>query len=63
MGKITNLLHEFQDIFPTKFSEIKGIVGDLGEINIPLSPNAKPIKQRPYRLNPRYKEKIKAELD
>ena len=63
VGKITNLLHEFQDLFPTKFSEVKGIVGDLGEMNIPLRPNEKPIKQQPYRLNLGYKEKVKAELD
>ena len=43
--KITYLLHEFQYLFPTKFSEIKGIVGDLGEMKIPLKPNAKSIKQ------------------
>ena len=52
MGKITDLLHEFQDMFPTKFLEMKGIVGDLREMKIPLRPNAKPIKQQPYRLNP-----------
>ena len=28
--KITDVLHEFQDLFPTKFSEMKGIVGDHG---------------------------------
>ena len=44
MGKITDLLHEFQDIFPTKFLEIKGIVEDLGDMNIPLRLNAKSIK-------------------
>ena len=32
-------------------------------MKIPLRPDAKPSKQRPYRLNPRYKEKVKAELD
>ena len=42
---------------------MKGIVGDLGEMKIPLKPNAKPDKQQPYRLNPRYKEKVKVELD
>ena len=47
---ITNLLHGYQDLFPTKFSEMKGIVGDLGEMKIPLNPNAKPTKQRPYRI-------------
>ena len=42
---------------------MKGIVGDLGEMKIPLRPDAKPITKKPYRLNPRYKEKVKAELD
>ena len=50
-------------MFPTNFSKMKGITGDLGEMKIPLKPYAKPVKQRPYRLNPRYKEKVKAELD
>ena len=51
MAKITNLLHEFQDLFLTKFSEMKGILGDLGEMKIPLNLDAKPMRQRPYRLN------------
>ena len=57
-----DLLHEFQDLFPTNFSEMKGIVGDMGEMKIPVKPDAKPVKQQPYMLNPRYKEKVKAEL-
>ena len=63
MGKVTNILHEFQDLFPTKFFEMKGIRGDLGEMRIPLKPDVKPINQRPYRLNPRYKERVKFELE
>ena len=59
-AKITDLLHEYQDLFPTNFSEMKGIVGNLGEMKIPLRSDAKTSKQRPYRLNPRYKEKVKA---
>ena len=42
---------------------MKGIVEDPGEMKIPLKPDAKPVKQEPYRLNPRYKEKVKDELD
>ena len=30
MAKTTDLLHEFQDLFPTKFYEMKWILGDLG---------------------------------
>ena len=46
-----------------KFSEMKGILGDIGAIKIPLKADAKPVKQRPYRLNPKYKEKVRMELD
>ena len=63
MAKITDLLHEFQDLFPTKFTEMKGILGDLGEMKISLNPDAKPVRQRSHRLNLRYKERIKVELD
>ena len=48
--------------FPTKFSYMKGIIGDLGEMKIPLNLDAKPVKQQPYRMNLRYKEKVKIEL-
>ena len=42
---------------------MKGIIGDLGVMKIPLKLDVKPVKQRPYRLNPKYKEKVKIELD
>ena len=42
---------------------MKGIVGDLDEMKILLKPDAKLVKQQPYRLNPRYKEKVKDEFD
>ncbi len=63
VGKVAELLHEYQDLFPTKFLEMKGIIGDLGVMKIPLKTSAKPVKQRPYRLNPKYKEKVKIEID
>ena len=50
VNKVTGLLHEYQELFPTNFSYMKGIVGDLGVTKIPLKRYAKPIKQRPYRL-------------
>lgn len=42
---------------------LKGILGDLGVMKITLKPDAKPVKQRPYRLNPKYKAKVREELD
>jgi hypothetical protein len=63
ISNIKNLLHEYQDLFPTKFTDMKGIKGTMGKMKIPLRENVRPIKQRPYRLNPKYKQKVKIELD
>jgi hypothetical protein len=57
-----DLLHEYQYLFPTTFSDITWIAGELGEMRIPLKLDAKQVKHRPYRLNPRYKEKVKEEI-
>jgi hypothetical protein len=32
-------------------------------MRIPLKLDVKPVKQRPYRLNPKYKEKVKIEIE
>ena len=57
--KIIDLLHEFQDLFLIKFFEMKGIFWYLGEMKIGLKLEANLVKQIPYWLNPRYKEKVK----
>lgn len=61
--EITVLLDEYQELFPTKFSDMKGILGNLGVTRIPLTLDVKPVKKIPYRMNPKYKEKVKEELD
>jgi hypothetical protein len=63
LERITELLREYSDLFPTTFIEMKGIVGDLGEMKIPLKPKARLVRQRPYRLNPMYKQKVKEKID
>jgi hypothetical protein len=63
VDKITELLHEYSDLFPMTFTEMKGIAGELGEMNIPLKPEAIPIRHMPYRLNPIYKQKVREEID
>ena len=63
MGKITDLLHELHYLFPTKLLEMKVIIYSMGEMNIPLKWDARPLKQRRYILNTRYKEKVNTKLD
>jgi len=63
VDKVIELLRKYHDIFPTKFSYLKGIIGDLGVIKITLKMEAKPIKQRLYCLNPKYKENVSLQLD
>jgi hypothetical protein len=60
---ITELLCEYNDLFPTKFTEMKGIAGELGEMKIPLRTKERLIRQRRYRLNPVYKKKVKIDID
>jgi hypothetical protein len=63
ISKITELLHEYRDLFPTRFTDMKGIKGPMGEMKIPLRPDGIPIKQRSYSLNPKYNQKVRIELD
>jgi hypothetical protein len=42
---------------------MKDIEGELGEMNIPLKLEARPVRQRPYRPNPIYKQKVKEKID
>jgi hypothetical protein len=43
MENIIELLHEYSDLFPTTFLEMKGVVGELGEMNIPLRSDEIPV--------------------
>jgi hypothetical protein len=61
--KIVDLLCEYQYLFLITFSDMKGIVRELGEMNIPLKPDANPVKKIPYRINLVYKKKIKEDID
>jgi hypothetical protein len=39
IDKITELLHKYQDLFQTKFIDMKGIKGTMGEMRIPFKPD------------------------
>jgi hypothetical protein len=45
IDKIIDLLHEYQDLFQTKFTKIKGIKGPMGEMMIPLKPGVNLVKK------------------
>jgi hypothetical protein len=45
MESIIELLHEYNNLFPTTFTKMKGIVGELGEMKIPLRAKERPIKK------------------
>jgi hypothetical protein len=62
MERITELLRKYSDMFPTTFTEMKGIVGELGEMKIPLKPEAISVRHRTYRLNPIYKKNVKVKI-
>jgi hypothetical protein len=38
-----------------KLSEMKVMIGELGEMKIPLKPYVKLMQERPYRMNSKYK--------
>jgi hypothetical protein len=56
-------LQEYEDLFPKTFSELKGIKGVMGEMKIELKLGSKLVRHKPYRINPRVKEKVKKEID
>ena len=57
------LFHEYRDIFAWNHEDLKGIPNSLAEHTIDLVPNATPVQQRRYRMNPNYAARVKAELD
>lgn len=63
MAEAQALFEEFKDMFAWSYQDLKGILPKTGVHHIDLIKGAKPLKERPYRMNPYYKEKVKAELD
>ena len=44
VGHIRDLLKHYEDLFPTKFTKMKGILGDMEVMRIPLKEGVKPIR-------------------
>jgi hypothetical protein len=45
---VVDILKEYDDLLPWRFSKMKGIAESLGATKIQLKPNAKMVKRRPY---------------
>jgi hypothetical protein len=60
---LKSLLIEFRDVFARSHQELTGIDKAYGEFRIDLEEGARPVRQRQYRLNPKYSLKVKEELD
>ena len=57
------MLKEYQDVFARDYKDLKGLVKEMGEMNIDLLPGAIPVKKRPYKLAHKYKEIVKTKID
>lgn len=44
IDKVVELLREYQDLFPTKTKDLKGIIGNLGMMKITLNLDVKAVK-------------------
>ncbi|KAH9309855.1 hypothetical protein KI387_037766, partial [Taxus chinensis] len=62
-SKIIDLLDEFEDLFPHRYHELKGVHHSMGEMRIKLKECARPVWKRPYRMNPTLRVKAKEEID
>jgi len=57
------LLTEFEDVFAKSHKDLKGIPHNIAEHRIDMLEGSVPVRQKQYRLNPRFSTLVKKELD
>ena len=62
-AKYTALLTKYSDVFAWSHTDLKGIPPHLGQHRIDLMEGSVPVRQRQYRLNPKYSMLVKEEID
>ena len=62
-SRIIEVLKEFKDYFAWDYSELPGLDRQLVEHKLPMQPDAKPIKQKPRRMEPEITSKVKEEVN
>lgn len=63
LRKVQAFLGHYVDVFAWKIEDMKGIPARYGEHRIDLLDDSVPIRQRQYRLNPKYSLLVKEEID
>jgi hypothetical protein len=62
-AEYARILKDYSDVFAWAPTDLEGIPVELGEHTIDLQEGAIPVRQRQYRLNPRYSLMVKEEID
>ena len=57
------LLRDYLDVFAWGLEDLQGIPPELGQHHIDLVDGSAPVRQRQYRLNPKYSLMVKEEID
>ncbi|MCO5583833.1 hypothetical protein L7F22_037748 [Adiantum nelumboides] len=63
LNQVISFMHSFKDVFAWSYKDLEGIPQELGVHTIPLVEGAKPVRGRAYKLNPKYAEAVKLELE
>ena len=61
--EVLTLLREFRDCFAWTYKDMQGVPLEVCEHTIPMKPDAKPVHQRPYPMNPKYASQIQEEIN
>ena len=62
-SRIIEVLKEFKDCFAWNYSKLPGLDRQLVEHKLPMKPDAKPIKQKPRRMELKITSKVKEEVN
>jgi hypothetical protein len=62
-AEYARILKVYSDVFAWTPTDLEGIPTELGEYSIDLQEGAVSVRQRQYRLNPRYSLMVKEEID
>ena len=56
-------MHTYKDVFAWSYKDLVGVPTSEGVHTIPLQEGARPVRGRAYKLNPKYAEAVRVELE